>query len=163
MNGERATPLLRVIAVFKFVKALLFLAVVLGLFRMLDPAASQSAQHWIAGLALRLDRRTAQYVIAWMSGLHGNRLAVIAGIAVFYAALFTTEGVGLWMGRRWGEYLTVIATLSFVPFALYELIRRQNAPRIIALIINLAIVAYLVYRLRRDARTIALAPPPAGS
>ncbi|HWE23610.1 MAG TPA: DUF2127 domain-containing protein [Myxococcales bacterium] len=139
---------LRVIAVFKFVKAALFLAVVLGAYQMLHPATAARLQQWIEAVALRFDRRSARHVIAWVSGLRPNDVGVIAVGAFLYAALFMIEGTGLWTGKRWAEYLTVIATLSFVPFEIVEIVHRQSAPRISALIINLAVVAYLIFRLR---------------
>jgi uncharacterized membrane protein (DUF2068 family) len=152
---RQSSTWLRLIAVFKFFKAVLFLAVVAGAFQLLTPEAAERAQRWIEGVTLRVDRRWARDVIALISGLRGNRLGMVAVGAFLYAALFTTEGVGLWMGERWAEYLTVIATLSFVPFEVYELIHKQSAPRILALIINLAVVAYLIYRLRHDDRSAA--------
>ena len=64
-----------------------------------------------------------------------------------------TSAVGECLGtleRRWAEYLTVIATSSFIPLELYELTRGVNPPRLVILAINLAIVWYLVRILRRQ-------------
>ena len=69
--------------------------------------------------------------------------AVGAGVAA-YAVLEGAEAVGLWLGRRWAEYLTFIATVIFVPYEIYELIRGVSALKVLALVINLAIVAYLL-------------------
>jgi uncharacterized membrane protein (DUF2068 family) len=69
----------------------------------------------------------------------------VAGTAVAaYALLEGTEAVGLWLGRRWAEYLTFLATVIFVPYEIYELVKGVSALKIIALVINLAIVAYLL-------------------
>jgi uncharacterized membrane protein (DUF2068 family) len=70
-------------------------------------------------------------------------------VAFLYATLFIVEGVGLWMARRWAEYLTIIATSSFVPFEVYELFRHVTWPRTVTLVINLLVVAYLVVKVRR--------------
>ena len=67
-----------------------------------------------------------------------------------YAALFLTEGIGLWRDRRWAEYLTIVATGSLVPLEVFELARKVTAVRIGALVVNLLIVVYLVGRLRRS-------------
>ena len=77
------------------------------------------------------------------------------GVGAFlYTVLFTVEGIGLWRGKRWAEYLTAIATASFVPLEIYELTHRVSPRRLSALLLNLAIVAYLIYRLRRrEAKT----------
>ena len=69
----------------------------------------------------------------------------LAGTAVAaYALLEGTEAVGLWLGRRWAEYLTFLATVIFVPYEIYELTKSVSALKVVALIINLAIVAYLL-------------------
>jgi uncharacterized membrane protein (DUF2068 family) len=69
----------------------------------------------------------------------------VAGAAVAaYAVLEGTEAVGLWLGRRWAEYLTFVATVVFVPYEIYELTKSVSALKVLALVINLAIVAYLL-------------------
>ena len=65
-----------------------------------------------------------------------------------YGLLFATEGIGLWMEKRWAEYLTIIATGSLIPFEVYELQRRVTVPRGLALVVNVAVLAYLIYRVR---------------
>ena len=84
-----------------------------------------------------------------MSGLSPGRLHALAIGAFSVALLFVVEGVGLWMGKRWAAYLTVIATTLFVPFEIVQLARLVTAARAAALLINLAVVAFLAYRLRR--------------
>lgn len=69
-------------------------------------------------------------------------------VALAYMLVEGVEAVGLWMERRWAEYLTVIATSSLLPLEIYELIERVTVVRIGALIVNLAIVIYLVVRKR---------------
>src|ERR1700728_2389729 len=69
----------------------------------------------------------------------------VAGTAVAaYALLEGTEAVGLWLGRRWAEYLTFLATVIFVPYEIYELTKSVSALKVLAPVINLAIVAYLL-------------------
>ncbi|MBV9093934.1 MAG: DUF2127 domain-containing protein, partial [Streptosporangiaceae bacterium] len=67
------------------------------------------------------------------------------GVAVAaYAVLEGVETAGLWLGRRWAEYLTFIATIIFVPYEVYELTKSISALKILALVINVAIVVYLL-------------------
>jgi uncharacterized membrane protein (DUF2068 family) len=69
----------------------------------------------------------------------------LVGLAVSaYAALEASEAVGLWLSRRWAEYLTFIATVVFVPYEVYELIKGVSTLKILALVINLVIVVYLL-------------------
>ena len=66
-----------------------------------------------------------------------------AGVAA-YAVLEGIEAVGLWFQRRWAEYLTFLATTVFLPLEVYELTHRVTTFKVIALLVNLAIVIYLL-------------------
>ena len=54
------------------------------------------------------------------------------------------EGVGLWLARRWAEYLTVVATAAFLPLEVYELTRTVTVTKLAAFAINVVVVAYLI-------------------
>ena len=77
-----------------------------------------------------------------------HTLALIATGLFAYAALQIVEGVGLWLLKRWGEYVAVVATSAFIPLEVYELVERVTLLRVGALIVNLAAVAYLVWTKR---------------
>ncbi len=72
-----------------------------------------------------------------------NLYLVGAAIAA-YALLEGVEAIGLWLGRRWAEYLTFVATVVFVPYEIYELTKSVTALKVLTLVINLAIVVYLL-------------------
>jgi uncharacterized membrane protein (DUF2068 family) len=72
-----------------------------------------------------------------------NLYLVGVGAAV-YAAMEGTEAVGLWLGRRWAEYLTFVATVVFVPYEIYELTKGISWLKLLALVVNLLIVIYLL-------------------
>lgn len=141
---------LRVIAVYKFCKTVLMTAIGLGTLRLLNPEVAAWADRWAAALALRHDRRLLSQLFALVSGLSPHRLHELAIGAFTIALLFLTEGVGLWLGKRWAAYLTVVATSVFVPFEIMQFARHVTATRSAALLINLAVVAFLVYLLRRS-------------
>lgn len=93
------------------------------------------------------------------NGIHGlitkvraispHRYEVFGLIALAYAVLEGAEAYGLWQRRVWGEYLTIVATsLLFIP-EVYELTRSVTVLKVGALVVNVAIVVYLVVRLRR--------------
>lgn len=71
------------------------------------------------------------------------------GIALLaYALLEGVEAVGLWLGKRWAEYLTFIATTILLPLEIYEIIDRGTALKVIGFLINVAVVIYLLLRKR---------------
>lgn len=143
------SPALRLIALFKFSKASLLLAVALGAWRLLDPSVAARAQQWAAALADSSGLRVVQHLLTLAAGISPGQLELVAVAALLYAALFTTEGVGLWRSRRWAEYLTVVSTAGFVPIEVFEVLRRVDALRVAGLLANLAVTVYLANRLRR--------------
>jgi uncharacterized membrane protein (DUF2068 family) len=72
-----------------------------------------------------------------------TNLYLVGAAAAAYAVMEGTEAVGLWLGRRWAEYLTFLATVVFVPYEVWELTRGVSALKIITLLVNVAIVVYL--------------------
>jgi uncharacterized membrane protein (DUF2068 family) len=67
-----------------------------------------------------------------------------------YAGLFLVEGTGLWLRKRWGEWLTVIVTSSLIPVEIYEIHRHLTVAKLGVLALNLAIVIYLILHMRRQ-------------
>lgn len=113
----------------------------------------RDVQEWLAHLidALRIDPDN-HYVAALFAkaGLVKDRkLAQVSGLTFLYAALFLTEGIGLWFEKRWAEWLTVIVTGSFIPIEIYEVWKHCGPVRLIVLGLNLAVVIYLAAVLRR--------------
>jgi len=88
----------------------------------------------------------------------GSDKDVLFGVvALAYGALEGVEAYGLWMQRRWGEWLTVLATSLLLVPEIWELTKSATVIKAGVLIINLLVVAYLLRRLRGSAREPATA------
>jgi uncharacterized membrane protein (DUF2068 family) len=143
---------LRLIALFRLGKALVLLAAAVGVLKLLDPGVAHRVEVWLAALPF-VDRHPQWHSAARrLTDASPKRLEIVAAVAAGYAVLFAVEGVGLWRREVWAEYLTIVATTSFVPVEVYELTRGFTPIRLGALIANLAIVAYLVWRRLRARR-----------
>lgn len=81
-------------------------------------------------------------------GLNSRTLHVLLLTAAAYAVVEGVEAVGLWRGRRWAEYLTAVATAGFLPLEIHELLKRVTVLRVIALVVNVAVLVYLVWHKR---------------
>jgi len=166
-HATRYGPLgLRVIGAYKVVKALLLIVVGCEILHLLKNDVADGLERWILVLRLDPDNRYVHGLISRLAGIDRQLLKQIGFGTFFYALLDGVEGVGLWLRRPWAEYLTVIATASLLPLEGYEIYRKLSAARIAVLLFNLAIVSYLIYRLREDrpsaaARWHATAPLPA--
>ncbi|MGI8863729.1 MAG: DUF2127 domain-containing protein [Solirubrobacteraceae bacterium] len=65
-----------------------------------------------------------------------------------YGLLEGIEAIGLWMAKRWAEYLTFLATAILLPLEIYEIIHKRSGLKIVGFIINVAVVIYLLYAKR---------------
>ena len=84
------------------------------------------------------------HTIEHLFTLKSSTLYLVAVAAAAYAALEGAEAVGLWFQLRWAEYLTFVATLVFMPYEIYELLRSVTAFKVAALAVNLLITSYLL-------------------
>jgi uncharacterized membrane protein (DUF2068 family) len=80
--------------------------------------------------------------------LQTHTLRVLAAVLLAYAVLEGVEAIGLWLMKRWAEYLTFIATAILLPLEVYELVHRVSALKIIGFLINVAVVVYLIWAKR---------------
>jgi uncharacterized membrane protein (DUF2068 family) len=142
--------MLPLIGTFKLVKAVLILAVALGLFRLAHDDASDVLERWATQLHIDPNGEHLGPLVQKILVLDERRLRALSAGMIAYATLFLVEGVGLIMKAAWAEWLTVIATASLVPLEVYEIVRHPRPLRVAVLVVNLAIVWYLVARLRRE-------------
>jgi uncharacterized membrane protein (DUF2068 family) len=71
-------------------------------------------------------------------------LTKIGLVVAAYAALEGAEAVGLWLQKRWAEYLTFIATTLLLPLEIYELTHTVSPLKIFTFVLNVAVVVYLL-------------------
>jgi|SRR5271167_225877 len=141
---------IRLIAVVKLFKAALLIALGVGAFKLLHKDVAEVIEHWVGVFRLDPTNRFIDAAVAKASNLRPDVIKKLGLGSFVYAGLFLIEGVGLWLLKRWAEWLTVIITSSLVPIEIYEIHRHATPAKFTALAINLAIVAYLVYYVRRD-------------
>jgi hypothetical protein len=77
-----------------------------------------------------------------------SRLYLTAGVLGAYALVEAAEMVGLWLLQRWAEYLTLIVTSSLLPLEIYEIAQSVSIVKVVAFVVNIAVVAYLVWATR---------------
>jgi uncharacterized membrane protein (DUF2068 family) len=143
MASRRSDTVLVLIGVFKLVKASLLVLVAVGAF-------THGMRHWIE--QAQPSNHYMRELVAKIASASPHALHVVEVIALFYAALFTTEGLGLIARKTWAEYFTTVLTVSFIPLEVYEMIERANVVKAGVIAVNVAIVIYLVIRLKHDGR-----------
>lgn len=141
---------LLLIGLFKLLKGLLLVAAGAGALNLLHKDIATSANHWIDVLRIDPENRFIHPVLAKIFAVTPKQLKELSAGTFFYAALLLTEGIGLLLRQHWAEYFTVISTGVFIPLEVYELARRFTAVKVLVLLINVAIVVYLILQLRRE-------------
>lgn len=140
--------LIRLIALFKLVKAAMLIAVGVGALSLRHHDGALAG--WIHALVFDPHGKLFHEAVEKISGLDTRQLAGIAVGSVVYAAVFLVEGVGLMLRRGWAEVLTTVITVSFIPLEIYELVKHESWMKIGVVLVNALIVVYLVRRLRRE-------------
>ena len=98
-------------------------------------AMAGSAGHARTGLLGELDK---------LFTLDSSRIRLFGAAMAVYALVEGIEAVGLWYARRWAEYLTFVVTASLLPLEVYELSHRVTVFKVLAFLINVAVVVYLL-------------------
>lgn len=146
-----ATPrTIRLIAAFKLFKGLVLFAVGMGAVRLLHKDLAFEVDRWADVFRVDPNNYYFHRLMEKFSLVDDRKLRELSVGTFFYSALLLTEGTGLWLGKRWAQYFTIIATSSFIPLEVYTLIQRVSAPKLVLLLLNVAVVVYLVIEIRRN-------------
>jgi len=142
---EAPDGVMRLIIGYKAVSAVLLLAVALLLLGIIVDRDWGTRMRMIIVLTgMRANNHLLRDTLLKF-GLLGRRSTTALGIiSLFYAALEATEVFGLLNRRRWAEYLTFVVTTSLLPLEIYEIANRATVFKVIAFVINLAVVVYLL-------------------
>jgi uncharacterized membrane protein (DUF2068 family) len=138
------------LAIVKFVKGFLLLIVALKLLTLINKDVDVVFTEFIARHRIDPENKIVHLILEKITGLGNAELIAFSVGSFLYSALQLTEGVGLWLQKRWAEVLTVVATSLLVPVEIYEIYEKVTLIRIGALLLNLFVVWYLATRLRDE-------------
>jgi len=146
-----ATPRgIRLIAAFKLFKGLVLLAAGIGAVKLLHKDIAFELERWADMFRVDPNNHYIHRLLERFLTLDARKLKELSVGTFFYSALLLIEGAGLLLGKRWAEYFTIIATSSFIPLEVYELAKRISWAKLVVLLLNIVVVAYLVIELRRN-------------
>ncbi len=152
---ETHTPIpfgLKLIGAFKLVLALLLLAAGIGVFRLRHADLGLMAQNLIEHFSFDAGNRFVSGMVESVSGVSHRKLIAIDAFTFIYSALYLVEGVGLLMRKHWAEYLVIVVTGLLIPYEAYEVLFKFSWVKAMVLAVNLAIIFYLMWALKREAR-----------
>ena len=146
-RGHRA---LLLIGLFKFIKGLLLLVPAFGALSLLHKKVASEVEHWLDQLRIDPDNRFIGAIVTKLQRVHTKELKELSALGAGYSALFLTEGTGLLFRQRWAQWLTIVATSSLMPLELDQLIKEFTAVRLLVLLLNAAVVLFLIYHVRQN-------------
>lgn len=149
---KQKSGIITLIGISKLLESVLLLVVATGALHLLHKGVGETLHDWIKELHLDPEGRYLRGAISKLLSVKDKTLRELSVVLYIYFALHFTEGVGLLLHKRWAEYFTVISTSLLVPLEVYELFHKFSATKLVVLILNLAIVAYLIYRLWGERR-----------
>ena len=149
----RSAFILRVFAIERFFRALVFGVVAFAVWRFEYSRASIDAafdreypavRTLLSQLGYNVDRsRLVGFVQRALTTSSGT-INLVAALLAAYAVIELVEGTGLWLAKRWGEYFAMVVTSLGLPYEIYDMTSKITATRVIFFVINLALVLYLV-------------------
>jgi uncharacterized membrane protein (DUF2068 family) len=149
----RSALILRLFAVERFLRAIVFGVLAFGLWRFAASRVSveRAVNHdlpvvraLLRQLGFNVSHSKLLGLIQHTFTLNSRTLTWLALGAAGYAVIEIIEAIGLWLVKRWGEYFAMVATSAGLPYEIYELTAKVTALRVVAFVINLALVLYLV-------------------
>lgn len=143
---------LKLIAVFKILKGLLLLALGFSLLFL------NARTGWLNGISDWVDEEILlahSRAMIWLlnrlqDALSGGNLQATGLLALFYSAVLFTEGIGVYLQKRWAELLMVFATAALIPIELRHIYYRPTAGGFVILAANCFIVWFLTRVLKRE-------------
>jgi uncharacterized membrane protein (DUF2068 family) len=138
------------IGALKLLKGIVLFASGIGLLKLVHKDKADFVMQWINTLHFDPDNRHIQGLLIRASFVNERQLKELSIGSFFYAALLLTEGAGLLTGKRWAKYFSIIVTGSFIPLEIWELFRHFTIVKTVVIVLNVAIVWYLIIRVRDE-------------
>jgi uncharacterized membrane protein (DUF2068 family) len=137
--------ILLLISAFKCLKALGALTAGIIALHFLHASLLGTLSHWANMLRVNPHNKWVDMVLDKAAIINHGEIRMAAIGAFVYAALFTTEGIGLYFEKVWAEWLVIAEVSLLFPFEIYAISQKPDWLRIAILIGNMFVLAYLIY------------------
>jgi uncharacterized membrane protein (DUF2068 family) len=167
IEPNKPTLGLRLIAVSEALKGFIALALGLGLHLLAGHHENPLIRSIVHRLHLDDSAHAPHFITEMLAHPERFRLEIWTLLAIAYATLRFTEAYGLWLARRWGEWLALVSAALYIPFEIYAIALGPTLLKVSLLALNAVFVAYLSLVLaatkRKRARAAAKATSDEGA
>lgn len=142
---------LQAVALLEALKSVIVFGAGFGLLSLLHRDVRHVAASLVTRLHVNPQRHSAGVFLDAAAQVTDARLWLLAALALAYSALRATEAYGLWFQRRWATWLGAAGGAIYVPVEIYELVEKPDYIKVATLVLNVGVVGYLIWTLRRPA------------
>jgi uncharacterized membrane protein (DUF2068 family) len=139
------------IAVFEAVKGTIAVIAAFGILSLINRDIAAFADDVVEVLHLNSEGRLAHRIVETVTRLNPANIKIFFALAMLYATIRFVEAYGLWRLRAWAEWFAIISGSLYVPLELYEIYEKPTLLRVLILVVNIAIVLYLLSFRREQA------------
>lgn len=157
---QPANRALRWIGTLQLVKGLVLIALALGLLSFLHRDVDEIVGVWMSKVGINIEKGHAAAFLEMLNLVTDKQLFQMSLVAFGFAGVLVTQGTGLLLRKEWAKYLTLVATSLLIPYEAFELAKGFGYVKVSVLLVNIAIVALMIYlvRAKRAAACAARAP-----
>jgi len=152
IEPNKPTLGLRLIAVLEVAKGVLGLILGVGLYLLAGHHQHPLIQSIVVRFHLNDSAHAPHFIVEMLAHPERFRLEIWTLLAAGYATLRFVEGYGLWLARRWAEWLALVSAALYIPFEIFAIVERPTLLKVTLLVLNGAFVAYLSMVLRATRR-----------
>ena len=144
LERQKHNRWLVLIASYKFLLAAMFVSVGVGALRLMHKDIDDVITHLGDMLRFNPESKFVNFLYDRATIINDPLLKRIGALAFSYAAVSFVEGIGLYLEKAWGEYLTLAITASFLPWEIFEVFHRLTFVRVGLLVVNAFVFIYLL-------------------
>lgn len=159
--NKKAPIGIRMLAGVKIAKGAALACLSLGVFDLIHKDLTAVAQRFVQVARISPENKYVEIALEKLGLVEPSTLVRLGMLSALYASIQLIEGLGLWFGAAWAEYMVVISTGIFVPEECIGILRHPTWLRLAILVLNAAILVYVVwivwkrFRQRRSERLLA--------
>ncbi len=136
---------LHVVALFEAAKGLLVLVAGFGLLAFIHKDVHEAAMQLVEHVHLNPASHYPRIFLDLTERINDTRLWGMAIAAAMYSVVRMIEAAGLWLRKTWAEWFAVLTGGMYIPIEIFEVARSVTWPRVTVLVVNLAVVSYLLF------------------
>lgn len=156
-NETRLAGALKTVALIEAAKGVLVLLAGCGLLSLIHHDVQHFAEHLVRRAHLNPAAHYPHIFLALADKLTDAHLLLLAAGAGGYSLLRLVEAYGLWHARRWAEWLAALSGSFYIPFEIYELHKHASWLTVGSLMLNIAVVTFMLYCMLRKKSRAAFA------